>query len=170
MAKCSVCNEDVPRDEVFKHLREKHPEEARAFREKAVESAKQKRLQATSSPARRGNNDGAKGTPPPQRPTQTKGAAAPIKKAHALTPVHAALVEFTNQTFVVPNTLALTYGYICARKFGFQGDLAMFLQEVIDDFYARRGVNYYTEVTGWTEIGSALKEAAPDKVEAAAPA
>lgn len=89
-----------------------------------------------------------------------KRPVAPARRTQPLTPVHAALVQFVSQTFVVPNTPALTYGFLCARKFGFQGDMALFLQEVIDDFYASRHINYYTEVLQWDAngIGSVLKE------------
>ncbi|MFH1764176.1 MAG: hypothetical protein ABIF09_08295, partial [Gemmatimonadota bacterium] len=83
------------------------------------------------------------------------------RKSQPLTPVHAALVEFVSQTFVVPNTPALTYGFLCARKFGFQGDMALFLQEVIDDFYSSRGINYYGEVLEWEDLPESLATASP---------
>ncbi len=58
-------------------------------------------------------------------------------------------MEFVGEKFQLPMTPALIYGYFCARKTGFNGDMAEFLQDVIDDFYHARGINYYQEVIQW---------------------
>jgi hypothetical protein len=77
-----------------------------------------------------------------------------------LSPVNAALVQFATQTMVVPNTPSLLYGFLCAKKLGFKGYLALFFQEMIDDFYERRGINYFEEVMGWSRIGEMLEQPA----------
>src|SRR3990170_8565207 len=143
MARCGFCGVEVDHKDLWKHQWDNHPEEMKARSEKG-------RL----SPRRAGKGDGKGDKGGPARPLEPKRAAQP------LTPVHAALVQFVSQTFVVPNTPALTYGFLCAKKFGFQGDMAPFLQEVIDDFYASRHINYYGEVLQWNGIGSALREPA----------
>jgi len=45
----------------------------------------------------------------------------------------------------------------CAKKHGFEEDIAMSLMEVIDDFYSSRGINFYGEVMGWEGIGEAIR-------------
>ena len=53
----------------------------------------------------------------------------------------------------MPMTPALIYGYFCAEKMGFNGNVAKFRQEVPADFYQARGINYYEEVMKWEKLG-----------------
>ena len=133
MATCGFCGVEQPTKDLFGHQWKAHREQM---------------LEKRSGSRHKGKKEG----------TREVAASGGEKRSHTLSPVHAALVEFVAQSIVVPNTPALTYGYLCARKFGFQGDIALFIQEMVDDFYTRRGMNYYQEVMGWTEIGSVLKE------------
>ena len=135
MAKCGFCGQDFPQKEILKH-------QWKAHREQKLRQSQQ---------AGKGGRGGAK----------TDDGARESKKPQPLTPVHAALVQFVSQTFIVPNTPALTYGFLCAKKFGFQGDMALFLQEVIDDFYSSRGINYYGEVLEWEDLPESLATASP---------
>jgi hypothetical protein len=73
--------------------------------------------------------------------------------ATTMNPVQAAIMEFVGEKLQMPMTPALIYGYFCAKKMGFNGNVAEFLQEVIDDFFQARGINYYEEVMRWEEIG-----------------
>ena len=87
-----------------------------------------------------------------------------------MNPVQAAIMEFVGEKLQMPMTPALIYGYFCAKKMGFDGNVAEFLQEVIDDFFQARSVNYYEEVMKWEEIGKRTtpeketKEPQPEKV------
>lgn len=121
MAKCSFCGEDVPRDELFKHLNTKHAQEmkeARALKKKGKETTAERKPPATT-----------------------------------MNPVQAAIIEFVGEKLQLPMTPALIYGYFCAKRMGFDGNVAEFLTEVIDDFFQARGINYYEEVMKWQEIG-----------------
>ena len=123
MAKCKFCGMDVPQLELFKHFNTQHPEEMKEARRK-----------------------GGKG----------KGVAAKervLKSDVTLNPVQAAIMEFVGEKLQLPMTPALIYGYFCAKKMGFDGNVAEFLQEVIDDFFQARGLNYYEEVMTWSQTG-----------------
>ena len=85
-------------------------------------------------------------------PEPPKGKKKGAQTNIVFNPVQAAILQFVGQTMVVPNTPALIYGYFCARKYGFVGNVAEFLQEVIDGyFYEFKGINYYEEVQGWVD-------------------
>ena len=150
MARCSICGEEIPASAVFQHRRERHPAEAQASTQKGLEKIQQVRAAAQA---------GAGGVPLPSKDgKQPPAPAREARRTHPLSPVNAALVEFVNQTFVIPNNPALVYGFLCAKKLGFEGDMGMFLMEVIDDFYDRRHMNYYEEVAGWDGIGDAIRQ------------
>lgn len=74
-------------------------------------------------------------------------------EATTINPVQAAILEFVGEKLQLPMTPALIYGYFCAKRMGFEGNVAEFLTEVIDDFFQARGINYYQEVTQWGVIG-----------------
>lgn len=80
------------------------------------------------------------------------------------------MLEFVGQSIQVPNTPALIYGYFCAKKMGFEGSVSEFIQEVIDDFFDARGINYYREVMQWQEAGKKIipEQALPAQTEAVA--
>lgn len=136
MAKCKYCGEEIPQKELFQHFNKEHPEEMAEARKKGAKERWKGKKQQTDSP---------------QDTTKEKLTAPSL--------VEAALLEFVGQTIVVPNTPALIYGYFCAKKYGFVGSVGEFLQEVIDDFFQARGVNYYEEVqAGWQGIGSTISQ------------
>ena len=141
MAKCGMCGEEVPQKELFRHQWDKHREQ---MREVSGQHHRQK-----GQPGQPGDGQARDGQRPPREAA---------RKPAALSPINAALVEFVNQTFVIPNNPALVYGFLCAKKLGFEGDMGMFLMEVIDDFYDRRHMNYYQEVAGWDGIGDAIRQ------------
>jgi hypothetical protein len=94
----------------------------------------------------------------PRRGKETKGKAAKEEIEHrptgaTMNPVQAAIMEFVGEKLQLPMTPALIYGYFCAKKMGFDGNVAEFITEVIDDFFQYRGINYYEEVMKWEEIG-----------------
>lgn len=128
-AKCDFCGIELAPKEKLKHHWDEHREEMLKIS------------------ARRKNK---------KKPA--KGSDQPTAKQKTDTPnlVEAAMLEFVGQTIQVPNTPALIYGYFCAKKMGFEGSIAEFLQEVIDDFYEARGINYYKEVMEWEIPGKTI--------------
>jgi len=158
MQKCKFCGEVLPANKMFGHWNEKHPEQVMEIR-------------------RRGGQSRAK---PPTSPANLPGANAGDnaggEKTHIKLPksttslVEAAMVEFIGQSIQIPNTPALIYGYFCAKKMGFEGSLGEFIQEVIDDFFESRGINYYKEVMRWEEVGKIQSQQGAGAVEAVAAA
>lgn len=92
-----------------------------------------------------------------EHPGATKGKAAKDEDRRpttsTLNPVQAAIMEFVGEKLQLPMTPALIYGYFCAKRMGFEGNVGEFLTEVIDDFFQARDINYYAEVMKWEEIG-----------------
>ena len=64
-----------------------------------------------------------------------------LKSESTMNPVQAAIMEFVGEKLQLPMTPALIYGYFCAKKMGFEGNVGEFLTEVIDDFFQARGIN-----------------------------
>lgn len=94
----------------------------------------------------------------PERRQKGKGKAdagkdSGLKATATMNPVQAAIMEFVGEKLQLPMTPALIYGYFCAKKMGFEGNVGEFLTEVIDDFFQARGINFYQEVMAWEEIG-----------------
>ena len=131
MAKCKLCGMDVPQLEMLKHYNTQHPKETQEARRKGSKGKDKK--------DDRGDDRGDK-----------------MKADITMNPVQAAIMEFVGEKLQMPMTPALIYGYFCAEKMGFNGNVAEFLQEVIDDFYQARGVNYYEEVMKWEKTGKAI--------------
>lgn len=129
MAKCKFCGQNIPRDQLFKHLNTGHPEEMKKARE---ESRKKKAGQKEREEAK--------------------------IEAITMDPVQAAIMEFIGERLQLPMTPALIYGYFCAKKMGFEGNVAQFLVDVIDDFFAARGINYYQEVMQWRKTGEIITQ------------
>lgn len=136
MAKCKFCGEEVPQKEMFKHWNEKHPDEVREMRSKGGKI----RMKGIASKE-----------PTPKAEETVKHQIKPVSSL-----VEAAMLEFVGRSIQVPNTPALIYGYFCAKKMGFEGTIAEFLNEVIDDFFEARGINYYREVMAWQETGKTI--------------
>lgn len=133
MAICKYCGESIPQLELFKHFNQEHPDEMRELRSKAGRSRKKKGGDIPEDPG---------------------GAAQErLKATVTMNPVQAAIMEFVGEKIQVPMTPALIYGYFCAKKMGFGGNIAEFIQDVIDDFFKSRGINYYAEVMEWEESG-----------------
>lgn len=130
MARCNFCGEDVPQKELFRHLNTQHPEEMKEVRRKAGKS---------------------KGGAAPEGTKKEREGG--IKAASTMNPVQAAIMEFTGEKLQLPMTPALIYGYFCAKKMGFDGNVGEFLTEVIDDFFQARQINYYAEVMKWEQTG-----------------
>ena len=124
MARCKFCGEDIPQKELFRHFNTQHPEEMKEARRKGGKSK-------VAAQEREGR----------------------VKADSTMNPVQAAIMEFVGEKLQMPMTPALIYGYFCAKRMGFDGNVAEFLQDVIDDFYQARGINYYEEVMKWEEIG-----------------
>jgi hypothetical protein len=131
MALCKFCKQDIPRDQLFNHLNTEHNEEMK-------EARKRKR-------ALKGEKGGKK-------------EVKVLQKSEAITmdPVQAAIMEFIGERLQLPMTPALIYGYFCAKRMGFKGNVAQFLVDVIDDFFEARGINYYKEVMEWGKIGETI--------------
>jgi len=128
MATCKFCGEEVPQKELFRHFNTRHPEEMKEVRRKAGKS----KVAAAAETAKK---------------------EKVLKSDSTMNPIQAAIMEFVGEKLQLPMTPALIYGYFCAKRMGFEGNVAEFLQEVIDDFYQARGINYYEEVMKWEEIG-----------------
>lgn len=126
MAICKFCKNDIPRDQLFKHLNTEHKAEMKQAREQA-------RIKKESS-------------------------RVTVHSAVTMDPVQAAIMEFIGEKLQLPMTPALIYGYFCAKKMGFQGNVAQFLVDVIDDFFEARGINYYKEVMEWRKIGETISQ------------
>lgn len=127
MAKCKFCDkQDIPKDQLFSHYWQEH-------REQMLE---QRRRQG--APVKHSKN---------QDKSKSQGKDYKVGIV-TVNPLEASTVKFVGQTLVVPKTPALIYGYFCAKKMGFEGSVAEFIQDVIDDFYEARGIDYYKEVMG----------------------
>jgi hypothetical protein len=126
MAICKFCKQDIPRDQLFKHLNTEHKEEMKKAR-------KQARI-------------------------KKQGSKTDHNVATTMDPVQAAIMEFIGEKLQLPMTPALIYGYFCAKKMGFEGNVAQFLVDVIDDFFEARGINYYEEVMKWGKIGEIITQ------------
>ena len=128
MVRCKLCGKTVPNEEFFPHLHTEHPEEMQEIR------CQPKRRKPPKTP-----------TAMPEKP-DTSALEDKLQTKATLNPVQAAIMEFVGEKLQTPMTPALIYGYFCAKKMGFEGNVGEFLQDVIDDFYQARGINYYEEV------------------------
>ena len=156
MPVCKFCLQEIPRGEFFRHLHQEHPDEMKELQRQGglARQKKAKKNQGTETMA----------AEPQKGSTGSKNKTTPTPNL-----VEAALLQFVGQTIVVPNTPALVYGYFCAKKYGFEGSVGEFIQEVIDDFFQARDINYYEEVQqGWEGIGRRISQEEQEEEELAA--
>ena len=135
---CDFCGKEVEAKEKLKHQWAEHRDEMLKI------SAKRRKSKSEKSPPE------ADKTIKPRTAEKT-AATGKAKAISAITdnPVQAAILEFVGERLQLPMTPALIYGYFCAKKMGFEGTVAEFLAEVIDDFFESREINYYAEVMKW---------------------
>ena len=136
MAKCEFCDWQGAAKERLKHQWDKHTVQMEDRRRKGTQHSAIRKKES-------------------KPPTETK-AKLPTT---TLNPIQAVLLKFVSQSVIVPMTPKLIFGFMCAQKYN-GGELTFgdFLDGLVDDVFAVRGINYMQEVMEWAGPTDSQKE------------